>query len=238
MAATGRGAHRLLSHVQMTPFEDNRCNPGNLKGGGCRATRWGGRNRAGAVDRRRVLLGDTSPAAEWLPLVLLAASELHEARDRGPAVAFQSEGGQLLCYQLLVRGEVLAFLLDFHAHYVVALPTQEIGPTPLRNRPASSQSPRREFLLGFVRVDPLEVDGCASIVPFGCGPAFGHRRGRECILGSVGLDSLGVDGWACTIFDGDHGQLLSEAVNGVLAVPVESLLLLQLQLGHTLLEPS
>ena len=74
--------------------------------------------------------------------------------------------------------------------------------------------------------------------PLRYGPALGRRSHRECVLGSVGVDSLAVGGWACAIFDGDHGQLLPKAVNGVLAVLVESFLLSLLQLSQTLLEPS
>src|ERR1035437_2611833 len=67
-------------------------------------------------------------------------SELDKAFDGRPTVAFQSEAGQFLHDQLLVSREVLAFWLDFHAHHFVAAPTQIVGPTALRYRPALSHS--------------------------------------------------------------------------------------------------
>ena len=132
----------------------------------------------------------------------------------------------------------MAFWLDFHAHHFVASPTQIVGPTALRYRPTLGHSSHREFLLGLIGVDGLEVDGCECGIPLRYGPALGRRSHRECVLGSVGVDSLAVGGWASAIFDGDDGQLLPKAVNGVLAVFVESFFLSLLQLSQTLLEPS
>src|ERR1019366_4089413 len=171
-------------------------------------------------------------------LDLRRVSELDKAFDGRPTVAFQSEAGQFLHDQLLVSREVLAFWLDFHAHHFVAAPTQIVGPTALRYRPALSHSSHRELLLGLIGVDWLEVDGCACGIPLRYGPALGRRSHRECVRDYFGVHPLALGGWACAIFDGNHGQLLPKAVNGVLAVLVESLLPSLLQLSQTLLEPS
>src|ERR1035441_7573239 len=114
-------------------------------------------------------------------LDLRRASELDKAFDGRPAVAFQSEAGQFLHYQPLVSREVLAFWLDFHAHHVVASPTQIVGPTALRDRPALGHGFHREFLLGLIGVDGLEVDGCECGIPLRCGPVLGYRSHRECV---------------------------------------------------------
>ena len=108
----------------------------------------------------------------------------------------------------------------------------------IRYRPAFSHGLHRESLLGFIGVDWLKIDSCACGIPLRYGPALGRRGHRECVFAYVGIDSLAVGGWASAIFDGDHGQLLPKAVNGVSAVLVESFLLSLLQLRQTLLEPS
>src|ERR1035437_3290840 len=171
-------------------------------------------------------------------VALRRASELDKAFDGRPAVAFQSEAGQFLHDQLLVRRKVLAFGLDFHAHHFVAAPTQIVGLTALRYRPALSHSFHRESLLGLIGVDWLEIDSCASVIPLRDGPVFGCRSHRECVRDYFGVHPLALGGWACAIFDGNHGQVLPKAVNTVLAVFAESCFLSLLQLSQTLLEPS
>src|ERR1035441_7257823 len=108
-------------------------------------------------------------------LDLRRASELDKAFDGRPAVAFQSEAGRFLHDQLLVSREVLAFWLDFYAHYFIAAPTQIVGPTALRYRPALGHSSHRELLLGLIGVDWLEVDGCACGIPLRDGPVLGCK---------------------------------------------------------------
>jgi hypothetical protein len=108
----------------------------------------------------------------------------------------------------------------------------------IRYRPAFSHGLHRESLLGFIGVDWLKIDSCACGIPLRYGPALGRRSHRECVRDYFGVHPLALGGWACAIFDGNHGQLLPKAVNGVLAVLVESLLPSLLQLSQTLLEPS